>query len=1112
MKNLKKVLALVVVFSMMLSTVAFAAFPDVAEDADYANAVNTIAALGIVGGDDQGNFNPDNTITRAEFTKMICEAQAIKGDAAKGATIFTDVAADHWASGYINMAVGQNIINGMGDGTFAPESPVTYEQAIKMIVVALGYEPMAADRGGYPTGYMVVAQSIGVTKGVKAPAQTDAAKRSLIAELIYNALDVPMMEQTGFGSDKTFEIMDGSKNKDRVTLLSSKFDVVKLAGVVTANDKVNILTGSEPAEGKFNFRVYNNFKTTNEDFVFNADEKTAGYAAKNGLLVGDTDVADLLGKKAVIFVQEDGNDYVAIAAIADGASKSVEIALSDIDTGDRTNIANAGKNTIAYFADDAKNSVKLDILDEGTNKLSILWNNVNSATYDLAYLKAAAATRSAKVTLSDWNDDDIYDVIAVEEYKHYVVEDINEATLRINKRFRLDAEEVEYAITIKDVDGNDVAFEDIKIGDVLAVISDNITTPYNPSKYIDIVVLGANVVEGTVTAWDANNASGKKATIGETVYTVSNEYTDGKINIAAEGAFYLDINGNIFDFDGTKASSGNLGIILKVAVATGGVDASVAQVKMLNKDGQVVVYNIAETVKIRNASDEPKPFKRTDNITADNFASGFAGGTVDTDSNPATVVTIGDYLEELFGADATKGAGIAGRVVQYKANANGEITELTPQGVSERFTVTDAAGEYYNANTMKLGAGRFDSNTVVFSLNNDLTKSKVVGVDTLVDDAQYSAIIVEEHDVDEAIAAILYDGGNAIGSSVEGWAVVTGVAKTTANGEEAYNITLVENSIDEEKAILVTEDTLLADEFEDDLGNSVYGSATATSIVGDADFGIGSVLLYTADEAGNAVVIAPIANVVNNEFVAIGSIDLAYGDEYGTGSDKTKFRSGISNADFDKNEVYTTGGTIEIESATNEYRVNNANSRKVMIDVGSYAGGNVVDPEDGKGNAFLARYVDGDVVDVISIDARVSNAAPAAIADFAKATLAIADPAGYAVNVTKKSHNVYDVEIETTAAVAEHGQNGSADPALQGKWVGVKIDAPATAAYAKGTFGGTAYTDNDILTDGFAAFYVNAAAATKTKVATLTFYDASNNALSAEMTLNIDFSDVVVAP
>ncbi len=1049
MKNLKKVLALVVVFSMMLSTVAFAAFPDVNEDADYANAVNTIAALGIVGGDDQGNFNPDNTITRAEFTKMICEAQAIKGDAAKGATIFTDVAADHWASGYINMAVGQNIINGMGDGTFAPESPVTYEQAIKMIVVALGYEPMAADRGGYPTGYMVVAQSTGVTKGVSAPAQTDAAKRSLIAELIYNALDVPMMEQTGFGSEKTFSIMDGTNNKERVTLLTSKFDVVKLGGVVTGNDKAYLVGSSDPAEDTIRFRVYNNYKTTNKEFTITGDY--LDYT--KGIGVGDTDVADLLGKKAVIFVQEDGNKYVAIAAVADGASKSVEIALSDIDTGDRTNIANAGKNTIAYFADDAKNSVKLDVVDNP----SILWNNVNdSTTYNLAYLKAAAATRAAKVTLSDWNDDDRYDMIAVEEYKHYVVEDINENTLRINKRFRLDAEEVEYDITIKDVDGNDVAFEDIKLGDVLAVISDNVTTPYNPTKYIDIVVLGESVVEGTVTAWDANNASGKKATIGDAVYTVSNEYTDGKINIASEGAFYLDINGRIFDFDGTKAASGNLGIILVAKVASGGVDEDVCQIKMLNKDGQAVVYNIAETVKVRDKNDELKSYKRgtTYNIMDDLDATSF------DITGASNGVKIGDYLEDIFGTPATKGAAIAGRVVQYKANASGEITELTPQGVSERFTVADVANAYYNANTMKLGAGRFDNSTVVFSLNSDLEKSKVVGVDTLVDDAKYSAIVVEEHDVDEAIAAILYDGGNAIGSSVDGWAVVTGVAKTTdANGDEAYNITLVENGIDEEKAILVTEDTLLADEFKDGLDNSVYGSETATSIVGDADFGIGSVLLYTADEAGNAIVIAPIANVVNNGFVAIGSIDLAFGDAYGTGSDATKFKAGISNKEFDKNEIYTTGGTIEIESATNEYRVNNANSRKVMIDVGSYAGGKVVDPEDGEGNAFLARYVDGDVVDVISIDARVDI--PAVLASKSTGThygKTVAEIGSFVVNQNGK-----DIYVTGTAKAIDYSAAGyDAAPAY---YAILNLDGLGTATVLTEKNGGgfvdkTAFVDN----------------------------------------------------
>ena len=52
-----------------------------------------------------------------------------------------DVPANSWASGYINVAVTMGIINGYPDGTFKPENPVTYAEALKMILAAIGYVP-----------------------------------------------------------------------------------------------------------------------------------------------------------------------------------------------------------------------------------------------------------------------------------------------------------------------------------------------------------------------------------------------------------------------------------------------------------------------------------------------------------------------------------------------------------------------------------------------------------------------------------------------------------------------------------------------------------------------------------------------------------------------------------------------------------------------------------------------------------------------------------------------------------------------------------------------------------------------------------------------------------
>ena len=606
MKNLKKVLALVVVFSMMLCSVAFAAFPDVDEDADYAVAVNTLAALGIVGGDDQGNFNPDNTITRAEFTKIVCEIQGLKGDANKGATAFTDVAADHWASGYINMATNLKIINGMGDGTFAPEAPVTYEQAIKMLVVTLGFSPMAEDKGGYPTGHLVVAQTYGMTKNVAAPAQTEAAKRSLIAQIVYNTIDTPMMEQTGFGTNVTYEVMDGTNDKERVTLLTSKFSVVKLGGIVVANEKLVLDEAASADEGEVAIRYDNNYKSTNEEFkldkTFNGEK--VGYA--NGLEIGETKADEFIGKRVIAYVAEEGKGYEVIAIVAeDGTTVTKEFKLSDVDTGDRT-VTEEGKLKLAYFAaaDDAK-STQLKIEDEAT----LVWNNATVETagddaidYILGKFDNGETDISAKVEVVDWDDNGKYDLIKVSQYAHFVVDEIDEDEVKFTvvdstEKFLLDEEEVEYDITIKNAAGEKISFADIQTGDVIAVISSNIKRPAKVEEdgFIEITVLGANSVDGAV-----KSTRDGEVKIDSTWYDVDAAYAGKELKLGVEGKFYLGVDGQIIAFDGTKAAAGNYGIIATTAKKDNTWTESGYQIKMLNTEGQAIVYDLAEEVKIRN--------------------------------------------------------------------------------------------------------------------------------------------------------------------------------------------------------------------------------------------------------------------------------------------------------------------------------------------------------------------------------------------------------------------------------------------------------------------------------------------------------------------------------
>lgn len=163
-------------------------FPDVPDTADYAEAVIYLAQVGIFTGDGAGNFNPNATITRAETATIICRLMDAENSARSNRRqVYDDVAASHWASGYIATATELGVFNGDGTGNFRPNDNVTYEQIIKMLVCACGYEDEAQRNGGWPNGYIAVAEDLGITYGLSFR-QTADAPRYMVAQLICNAI------------------------------------------------------------------------------------------------------------------------------------------------------------------------------------------------------------------------------------------------------------------------------------------------------------------------------------------------------------------------------------------------------------------------------------------------------------------------------------------------------------------------------------------------------------------------------------------------------------------------------------------------------------------------------------------------------------------------------------------------------------------------------------------------------------------------------------------------------------------------------------------------------------------------------------------------------------
>lgn len=188
---MKKLIVSVLLIGMMLSQSVFAAesfrFSDVPSDASYAEVVNSLADLGILNGDKAGRFNPDKTITRAEAATVLCNLMEVSEDAKKiKQSAFSDVLSNYWAVGYIAKMNEMGIISGYSKAKFGPNDPVTYEQIIKMLLCASEHEEEAKKAGGWPDGYISVANKLGILHGINIQDYKKPALRRDVASIIFN--------------------------------------------------------------------------------------------------------------------------------------------------------------------------------------------------------------------------------------------------------------------------------------------------------------------------------------------------------------------------------------------------------------------------------------------------------------------------------------------------------------------------------------------------------------------------------------------------------------------------------------------------------------------------------------------------------------------------------------------------------------------------------------------------------------------------------------------------------------------------------------------------------------------------------------------------------------
>lgn len=739
---MKKLLSIILTISMLM-TCGFISVSADTSDIDT-NCIETLTALDIIVGDENGNLNLNSDITRAEFATIMTRILGLEGSDVK--EVFDDVPVSHWANSAVSTCYNLGIVNGYNATTFGPEDKVTYEQAIKMIVAALGFEPMASQKGGYPTGYMVVANTYGITEDVNAVYNQPAA-RGIIFQLVYNALDVPVMEQVSYGTENIWQVLDGTKESEYKTLLT-KLGVAKIEGVLIETSKNNNTLKMDEVVYKFHKdRVYGD--KTWQTFIKSYVDDDSDYASANLILAPYiVDISDYIQMSSVIYLKEIARaKYEIITIIPSDDGSRVALDVNKIDE--------VYEDYISYYSTlSANKTIKYRIED-----VDVYYNHAlvsDDADFDFVDF-ISNVDADAEFVLVENNGNNEYDAIIIKKYEYDIIKNIDDYKNILEGKYNdvVIKDDEDVSVILSTVDGEALSFNDFATEDVIAYMYSG--SSIRNYDWIEVINLGNNFVTGSIEEIDKLN---------NTVYIGDKEYgIYGDTFVPAlgdEGIYYLTINNKIFYSDKVSSSSGNYAYVLDASFDTDSFD-SAWKLKLLTKDNKVVIYNVRESFEY---NDEVFSAKTEDSILEYYIAE-----------------------EDEDGADLDKGAH---RVITYKLDSKNQIKEICD------FNATSFSDKEYNKDAQVLAVD-IEDKAVVFNVS--ATKSEnyyATDISALVDEGKYSGYYLTNAD-DENDCLVILEGVSLI-DYAQDLAIIASVT----------DITLEEGTVDAKKIryYIGEEDTL----------------------------------------------------------------------------------------------------------------------------------------------------------------------------------------------------------------------------------------------------------------------------------------------------------------
>lgn len=489
-------------------------------------------ALGITSGMDAGN-RIQQYVKRDEFAHMV-SGMIMQRDVAKALEneeFFKDLSQSQY-KGDVNLLSKLGYVSGDGSGCFNPDDYITYGAACKILVCALGYEPVVSERT--LAGYTFMAGSIGVTKNIDSSDEYLTFEKAMM--MIDNALDIGMMVPMYYNDNiaPSYQVDEGRTYR---SFLNGRYGegAVKLYGVVTAD------------VSSYLYNPYPSLKDTQlviEEKVYNFDGKApTGY----------------VGQLVEYYVTVNSENDELVVAIAPASKNTV----NDFNG---SQIEKLSKNELVFKdLQGVKNTVATNF------ETRIIYNNRIDLKYALTDIEK---TDSFVVRTVDNDQDEIAEVVFVYEYTDCIVEGIYDETGVITfkngyafgkqRSITLDAEKMSFEIY--DAKGVKKDFAHIAEGDVVSIAM-------SKDGSMVRVVTGNEPVCGTIISRD-----GEYLMVDNTEYYCDSRVLAEKITIGTVITGYVSFAGTLVYFEEEQAEH-NYGYIY--SYSNGGNDFNGYSVKML---------------------------------------------------------------------------------------------------------------------------------------------------------------------------------------------------------------------------------------------------------------------------------------------------------------------------------------------------------------------------------------------------------------------------------------------------------------------------------------------------------------------------------------------------